>query len=92
MNRTPFLLLASFFSSLAWAQPTFRIENQRVQILSGAELIAQPPAEGLWSLSCDWRDNWPANWQHARPARHVKLSVRFEATADSAQPLLPGIN
>lgn len=141
VNRPPVLLLALPLAPLVLAQPRFQIENQRVQILSGTELIAQSPSQGLWSISCDWRDNWPANWQHAQPgkvttegewtiltaelqacggtwalqdayrlenglihglrrftwkgtqpATHVTLSVRFEATADSAQPLLPGIN
>ncbi|MBN9657840.1 MAG: hypothetical protein J0H49_06655 [Acidobacteria bacterium] len=77
MNRLPLLLLALSFSPLAWAQPTFRVENQRVQVLSGGELIAQSPAEGLWSISCDWRDNWPGNWRHAQPA---KISTEGEWT------------
>jgi len=28
--------------------------------------IASPP-EGLWSISTDWVDNWPANWYHTNP-------------------------
>ncbi len=23
------------------------------------------PAEGLWSIATDWKDNWPSNWNHA---------------------------
>jgi hypothetical protein len=30
-------------------------------------------------------------WKGAQPAKQVTLAVRFEAVADSAQPLLPGI-
>jgi hypothetical protein len=127
------------FAAAALAQ-SFRVENNRVEVLSGSEVIAQSPAEGLWSISCDWRDGWPADWRHATPqetarsgewtilrgevaacggawavedayrmeggvvrglrrftwkgktiAQRVTLSVRFDAPADKAQPVLPGI-
>lgn len=134
----PYLLL---FAAPLLAQTSFRLQDQRLQILSGAEVIAQSPAEGLWTLSCSWQDNWPSNWIHAQPSKithdgawtllettldacggswtlqdayrlesglvrglrrftwngtqpatPVTLSLRFEAPADSATPLLPGIN
>ncbi len=47
----------------------FRVANNRVQILAGTEVVAESPAEGLWSVSCAWRDGWPADWQHASPTQ-----------------------
>ncbi len=32
---------------------------------SGASLVM--PSEGLWSIATAWKDNWPANWNHAKP-------------------------
>ncbi len=40
----------------------------RVQVLAQGRLILESPAEGLWSLACDWRERWPAEWRHAAPA------------------------
>jgi hypothetical protein len=124
----------------AAAQDGLRIADNRVQLLSGREVVLESPREGLWSISCDWKDGWPTQWRHAAPAQvlaegewtilrgemracggvwqledayrpesgvvrglrrftwkgpgaasKVTLSVRFEARADSAQPVLPGI-
>ena len=27
------------------------------------------PSEGLWSIATDWKDDWPANWNHASPTK-----------------------
>jgi len=119
---------------------SFRVAEGRVEVLAGTEVVARSPVEGLWSIACDWREGWPAEWRHAVPretstagewtilrgefeacggvwaledayraengavrglrrftwkgsqtARKVTLSVRFQAAADRAQPLLPGI-
>ena len=133
-----FLLLTA---ATALAQLS-RLETRdgRVEIVSGAQVVAVSPPEGLWSISCEWRDGWPANWQHASPsqvtkdgewtllkgemkacggswliedayrpehdairgtrrftwkgaetARHVTLSVRFQAAGEKTSVLLPGI-
>lgn len=62
-------VLASLFLACLHADPQFRLKDNRLQITSGPEVIAQSPAEGLWSIACDWKEGWPAQWQHARPAR-----------------------
>lgn len=134
-----FILCFIAFAALA-APPTVRVEAGRVQILAGTEVVAQSPAEGLWSVACEWRDGWPADWHHAAISKtlaegewtivrgemeacggpwrfedayrlehgairglrrftyngkavapRVTLSVRFEASAEKAAPLLPGI-
>jgi hypothetical protein len=38
----------------------------RVEILSNDTPALSSPTEGLWSIATDWRDNWPADWHHAR--------------------------
>ena len=25
------------------------------------------PSDGLWSIATNWKDDWPADWHHARP-------------------------
>lgn len=118
----------------------FRVAENRLQVLSGEEVIASSPSEGLWSVACGWKDGWPADWIHAVPTQSLRegewtilrgeiaacggkfavedsyrqeggvvrglrrftwkgnqrltqatLSVRFEAGADAAQAVLPGI-
>ncbi len=132
--------LAAAAPVLSAAPPQLRIAEGRVQILAAGEVVAQSPAEGLWSIACSWRDGWPADWRHAapsqtltqgewtivrgvlnacggawqledayrpeagmirglrrftwkgkQPVRQTTLSVRFEAQANAAQAVLPGI-
>jgi hypothetical protein len=59
------------------AAPEFRVRENRVQILAAGEVVLESPAEGLWTLACDWRDGWPADWQHAASS---KVSTRGEWT------------
>lgn len=42
--------------------------GSRVQVLAAGEPVSESPPEGLWSIACDWRDGWPADWRHAAPA------------------------
>lgn len=46
-----------------------RVHEQRVQVLSGGEVVLESPREGLWSVACDWREGWPAAWQHSAPTQ-----------------------
>lgn len=62
---TPFLLAALSCA----AESRFLAEGGRIQVLAGGEAVAESPAEGLWSIACDWRDGWPADWHHGSPAR-----------------------
>lgn len=65
-------LIALVAASLAEAAPPRLVVNERrVRILAGDEVVAQSPAEGLWSISCSWRDGWPADWYHATPSETV---------------------
>ncbi len=45
-----------------------RVRENRVEVLAGSQVAAHSPAEGLWSIACEWRDEWPADWRHALPA------------------------
>lgn len=47
--------------------------RQRVEVLAVGEVILRSPAEGLWSVACDWRDRWPAEWRHAGPKQVMTL-------------------
>jgi hypothetical protein len=139
------VLLLSAIPLWAAGQPTLRVEPQpggtlAVSISAAGREILRSPAEGLWSIACDWRNTWPADWAHASPstqtetggwtilrgefsacggrwtvedayrphagviearrrftwqgpsaAPRVTLSVRFQAPAQKAQALLPGI-
>jgi len=38
-----------------------------IEILSGDEVLLTSPVEGLWSVATDWREGWPADWQHVQP-------------------------
>ncbi len=69
--RTSFgiLLLAV---SITQAQTTIHVagapNTQRVEVVASGKVYASTPAEGVWSIACDWRDGWPADWHHAAPA------------------------
>jgi hypothetical protein len=63
------LLCAAALPSAAIAAPQLRVADNRVQVLSGEEVVAESPREGLWSIACDWRDGWPTGWVHGSPAR-----------------------
>ncbi|MBN1419418.1 MAG: hypothetical protein JXP34_11620 [Planctomycetes bacterium] len=42
-------------------------QTHRVEILAGDDVLLASPSGGLWSIACDWRDDWPAEWRHAGP-------------------------
>jgi hypothetical protein len=71
MTKIPVLSLLLCVPALPCpaAESRFRVENSRVRVLAGSEVVAESPAEGLWSISCDWQEGWPAGWQHAAPVR-----------------------
>ena len=59
-----------FFLHMALSASTsFRVLDRRVQVPADNEVIAQSPEEGLWSIACDWKERWPADWHHARPGQ-----------------------
>lgn len=33
------------------------------------KVVVSAPAEGLWSVATDWRDDWMCDWHHASPER-----------------------
>lgn len=39
----------------------------RVSVTADGRTHLRSPAEGLWSIAMDWRDDWPAGWHHAHP-------------------------
>lgn len=58
------ILLAATLSSAATG---FRVRDNRVELTVQDETVLASPAEGLWSIACEWRDGWPAGWVHAGP-------------------------
>ncbi|MBI4875952.1 MAG: hypothetical protein HY822_15050 [Acidobacteria bacterium] len=69
MKITPiWIALVASWAPAADVPTGFRVHQGRAEILSGAEVMAQSPPEGLWSIACDWRESWPADWHHAAPA------------------------
>ncbi|MFM8488897.1 MAG: hypothetical protein ACKOCH_21390, partial [Bacteroidota bacterium] len=40
-----------------------------LSVVQKDKTMLQSPIEGLWSISTEWRDNWPYNWQHIQPSR-----------------------
>ena len=74
MSRRSWITLLAFLT--AWplaAADGFRYVTaaRRVEVLSGGAAVLASPPEGLWSIACDWRDSWPADWRHAAPAGTV---------------------
>ena len=84
--RAVWLLLAA---PLAAGDFRYNPAAARVEILSGGSAVLASPAEGLWSVACDWRDGWPADWRHARPSSSRVEGdwtvLRAEAEACGAQ-------
>ncbi len=46
--------------------------ERRLQIASEGEVILESPAEGLWSIACEWQGGWPSGWHHAAPRETVR--------------------
>ncbi|MCS7314757.1 MAG: hypothetical protein RMI94_01695 [Bryobacterales bacterium] len=63
----------------------FRVRESRVEVLAQGEVVLTSPPEGLWTVACEWRDGWPANWVHAAPGETLRegpwtiLRGHFEA-------------
>ena len=60
------------FARAAEPAVTLRVTDapeRRVEVRAGDRVVLQSPAEGLWSVATAWKDGWPAEWRHARPAR-----------------------
>lgn len=72
MNVVERLILTALLSGFAFSclaqNPAFRVVDHRVQIVTGEEIVAESPPEGLWSIACEWHYGWPADWRHAIPA------------------------
>jgi hypothetical protein len=72
--KAGWVVLAAVSWAAAAETPTaFRISGEagtsRVQIVvDGGRVAAESPAEGLWSIACDWKDGWPADWHHGSPS------------------------
>jgi hypothetical protein len=64
-------VFALLLASASFAATSFRIAGpagaQRVDVIANGIVHASTPADGVWSIACDWRDGWPADWHHAAP-------------------------
>lgn len=49
--------------------PDFAVRDNRVTLSADSVQVLSSPAEGLWSIACDWTEGWPSGWQHAAPAK-----------------------
>jgi tellurite resistance-related uncharacterized protein len=72
MTRLGILNLILLSISLSsFSQNKLRVElregHDNIFISSQNNLSIQSPEEGLWSIATAWKDDWPANWQHAHP-------------------------
>jgi hypothetical protein len=64
--------LILLFAAAAHAT-NLRIENGRVEALADGRRMLSSPPEGLWTIACDWRDSWPADWHAAHPGAPEKV-------------------
>ena len=48
------------------------INNEYLPVIGNQEMTLKPPSDGLWSISMDWQNDWPSNWQHARAVEMTK--------------------
>jgi hypothetical protein len=69
------VILFPLLALAAPERPELRITQEagarRVEILSAGQPVLASPPEGLWSIACDWREGWPADWHHANPSEQV---------------------
>ena len=67
------IFVAFIFMPLLSSSQSLEIERDEKQFSvsirseNGEKIHA--PAEGLWSIATDWKENWPAGWHHAAPTR-----------------------
>ena len=45
----------------------------QVSIESKKAQKVNAPAEGLWSIATDWKEDWPANWYHASATKMEEI-------------------
>jgi hypothetical protein len=43
-----------------------RVRDGRVEALEGGRRMLSSPSEGLWTVACEWRDSWPADWHSTK--------------------------
>ena len=69
------ILGAALWVAAAGAQAgptTIRVAEEagrRVDVMADGRILLRSPAEGLWSVAADWKENWPTDWQHAQPEK-----------------------
>ncbi len=45
----------------------------RLELVRDGEVYLRSPAEGLWSIATEWRDDWPDAWRHAQAQEVERL-------------------
>jgi len=73
------VLIIHFFSTFASAvsiEPTLVLDrqNSQVRITVNGRTALISPQEGLWSIATSWKDQWPADWQHAHFKKVEKVN------------------
>lgn len=71
MDRVMLCMLA-FGAYVCAAEPTelkfIEVHGSwQVAVESCQGAMLRSPEEGLWSIALDWKQGWPAEWQHVRP-------------------------
>ncbi|MBR4756345.1 MAG: hypothetical protein IK076_05320 [Bacteroidales bacterium] len=61
------VVLAAPFASLL-AQTRLVVKDSRVLFTDGKDTL-KTPAEGLWSVTTGWKDDWMTLWKHSRPEK-----------------------
>lgn len=59
------LFLITLFPTVLYSQLKFI--DSKPQFLINSQVAITAPEEGLWSVSNQWKNDWPANWTHANP-------------------------
>ncbi|MCX8490119.1 MAG: hypothetical protein ORN54_03540 [Cyclobacteriaceae bacterium] len=83
------IFLIIFSATLSIAQDLdLKISDDKssVAILSNGKSLMTSPDDGLWSIATGWKDNWSANWSHAKIE---KISKESEWTIVYGKIVLP---
>ena len=45
-----------------------------IEFSMNGEKVLQSPAEGLWSVSTDWQNDWMTSWVHGSPTKQESVN------------------
>ena len=63
-------VLTCFITTVNLQAQTLKIKEKensyQIEIQVENKSYLKSPEEGLWSIATQWKNDWPANWQHAQ--------------------------